>query len=101
VAGRQFHLGIGAGTSPHSQWAFEQRVVGNDLVGSLAERHRRGEEVLELTERVWSPSRDEEFATFPLPSPTPTRIVGVNSVRLSEIAGRGARGTNVPWHHPR
>ena len=28
------------------------------------------------------------------------RIVGVNSVSLSEIAGRRADGVNVPWHQP-
>jgi hypothetical protein len=39
--------------------------------------------------------------TFPLPDPPPSRIVGVNSVALSELAGRRADGVNVAWNHPR
>jgi alkanesulfonate monooxygenase SsuD/methylene tetrahydromethanopterin reductase-like flavin-dependent oxidoreductase (luciferase family) len=100
MSGRQFHLGIGAGTSPRSKFAHEQLVVAAQLADSLDERHRRVEEVLELSQRMWSRDRDESFAGFPLPSPTPTRIVGVNSVSLSEIAGRLADGVNVPWHQP-
>ena len=100
MSGRQFHLGIGAGASPRSKFAHEQMVVAAEMADSLDERHRRVEAVLELTERMWSPDRDEAFAGFPLPSPTPTRIVGVNSVHLSEIAGRRADGINVPWHQP-
>jgi alkanesulfonate monooxygenase SsuD/methylene tetrahydromethanopterin reductase-like flavin-dependent oxidoreductase (luciferase family) len=100
MSGRQFHLGIGAGTSPRSKFAHEQLVVAAQLADSLDERHRRVEEVLELSERMWSRDRDASFAGFPLPSPTPTRIVGVNSVSLSEIAGQRADGVNVPWHQP-
>ena len=100
VSGRQFHFGIGAGASPRSKFAREQLVVAAQLADSLDERHRRVEEVLDLAARMWSPDRDEAFAGFPLPSPTPTRIVGVNSVHLSEIAGRRADGINVPWHQP-
>ena len=81
VSGRQFHLGIGAGTSPRSKFAREQLVVAAQLADSLDDRHRRVEEVLDLAERMWAPDRDEAFAGFPLPSPTPTRIVGVNSVQ--------------------
>jgi alkanesulfonate monooxygenase SsuD/methylene tetrahydromethanopterin reductase-like flavin-dependent oxidoreductase (luciferase family) len=101
ISGRQFHLGLGAGTSPNTQWAFEQHVSGGRLVESLPERHRRVEEVLDLTDRMWAADRDAMFATFPLPSPTPTRILGVNSTRLSEIAGRRADGVNAPWHSRR
>jgi alkanesulfonate monooxygenase SsuD/methylene tetrahydromethanopterin reductase-like flavin-dependent oxidoreductase (luciferase family) len=101
ISGRQIHLGLGAGTSPTSQWAFEQRVSGGRLVESLHERHRRVEDVLDLTDRMWAADRDAMYATFPLPSPAPTRILGVNSTRLSEIAGRRADGVNVAWHSAR
>lgn len=101
VSGRRFHLGLGAGASPTSRWAIEQVTVGARIVESLAQRQDRVEEVLDLTEREWAADRDEAFATFPVPSPPPLRIVGVNSVRLSEIAGRRADGINVPWRHPR
>ena len=36
---------------------------------------------------------------FPIRSPP--RIVGVNSVELSTIAGRRAEGVNVAWNHPK
>ena len=36
-----------------------------------------------------------------MPTPPPPRIVGVNSVALSTIAGRRAEGVNVAWNHPR
>jgi len=101
MSGRQFHLGIGAGTSPTSEWAAEQHAVDAHLEPSLEQRHARVEAVLELTGRQWNVDRDERFATFPLPAPPPTRIVGVNSERLSSLAGRSADGVNVPWHHPR
>jgi alkanesulfonate monooxygenase SsuD/methylene tetrahydromethanopterin reductase-like flavin-dependent oxidoreductase (luciferase family) len=101
ISGRQLHLGIGAGTSPGSPWAAEQRAVGAELQPAIEARHARVAQVLDLTERVWAPNRTAEFATFPLPSPVPTRIVGVNSVALSRLAGARADGINVPWHHAR
>jgi alkanesulfonate monooxygenase SsuD/methylene tetrahydromethanopterin reductase-like flavin-dependent oxidoreductase (luciferase family) len=101
LSGRQFHLGIGAGTSPGSKWAVEQHAVAAELADTIEARHARVEQVLDLTDREWAPDREPAFATFPLPSPVPTRIIGVNSVRLSEIAGRRADGINVAWHHPR
>lgn len=101
MSGRQFYLGIGAGTSPVSNWAIEQHAVGADLEPSLAARHARVEQVLDLAAAQWAPDRDERFATFPSPTPPPSRIVGVNSVRLSRIAGAGADGINVSWRHPR
>jgi alkanesulfonate monooxygenase SsuD/methylene tetrahydromethanopterin reductase-like flavin-dependent oxidoreductase (luciferase family) len=101
ISGRQFHLGLGAGTSPRSAFATEQLAVDAYLADSLAERHARVEEVLDLTDREWASDRDERYATFPLPSPVPTRVIGVNSVALSRIAGRRADGVNAPWHHPR
>ena len=101
VAGRQFHLGIGAGTSPTSRWATEQVAVGAYLEPSIEARHARVAEVLDLTERQWADDRDALYESFPLPSPRPTRIVGVSSVALSQLAGRRADGINVPWRHPR
>jgi alkanesulfonate monooxygenase SsuD/methylene tetrahydromethanopterin reductase-like flavin-dependent oxidoreductase (luciferase family) len=101
MSGRQFHLGIGAGTSPVSNWAIEQHAVDAHLEPSLASRHERVQRVLELAAAQWAPDRHERFATFASPTPPPSRIVGVNSVRLSRIAGAGADGINVSWRHPR
>jgi alkanesulfonate monooxygenase SsuD/methylene tetrahydromethanopterin reductase-like flavin-dependent oxidoreductase (luciferase family) len=101
ISGRRFLLGIGAGTAPGSRWATEQQTVGADLADGVDERHARVEEFLELTDAMWSPTRSDEFATFLLPMPRPPRIVGVNSLALSKLAGHRADGINVAWEHPR
>lgn len=101
IAGRPVHLGIGAGTSPTSRWAAEQHAVRHAVAADLATRHSRVEEVLDLTEQMWAPDRPDRLATFPRPASPPERIVGVNSVELSELAGRRADGVNVAWDHPR
>lgn len=101
MSGRRFHLGIGAGASPTSSWAEEQRRVGAQLEGELSDRHARVEHVLDLVEQQWCDDRDPRFDTFPLPRPRPITIVGVNSVRLSRLAGRRADGVNVQWRNPR
>ena len=101
MSGRRFHLGLGAGAAPGTTWADEQRLVGADLEPDLAARHARVEHVLDLVDELWSDPRDERVATFPLPDPRPITIVGVNSVRLSRLAGRRADGINVPWRAPR
>lgn len=101
MSGRRFHLGIGAGAAPGTSWAEEQRLVGAWLEPELAARHARVEHVLDLVAEQWTDDRDERLATFPLPSPRPVTIVGVNSVRLSRLAGRRADGVNVQWRNPR
>ena len=101
ISGRQFHLGLGAGTAPGSRWAIEQDAVGHQLEPELARRHERVAAVLDLCAREWADDREESLATFPLPRPRPTTIVGVNSIALSEMAGRSADGINVPWRHDR
>lgn len=101
VAERQVHLGVGAGASPASAWAAEQHAVGADLETELANRHRRVEHVLDLCDAQWGDDRPEQFATFPLPRPRPTTIIGANSVALSRLAARRADGINIQWRHPR
>lgn len=101
VSGREVLLGIGAGTSPTSTWATEQHAAGHDLEPDLHRRHARVQQVLDLAAATWRPDRDESLSTFPLPSPRPLLVVGVNSVALSTLAGRSADGVNVQWGHPR
>lgn len=101
MSGRRFQLGIGAGASPTSPWAEEQRRVGARVEADLVARHARVEQVLDLVEQQWRIDRDERFGTFPLPDPRPITIIGVNSVRLSRLAGRRADGINVQWRNPR
>lgn len=101
ISGRRFHLGVGAGSSPTSRWSSEQKAVGAYVVPTFAERHRRVEELLDLSDELWREDRDPRFDSFARPDPPPTRIVGVNSVELSSLAGRRADGVNVRWDHPR
>jgi alkanesulfonate monooxygenase SsuD/methylene tetrahydromethanopterin reductase-like flavin-dependent oxidoreductase (luciferase family) len=101
ISGRRFLLGVGAGAAPTSRWASEQHAVRAHLDDRMDDRHARVEELLDLTDEMWHPERGEPFETFALPSPPPPRIVGVNSVALSVIAGRRAEGINVAWNHPR
>lgn len=101
LSGRHVHLGIGAGASPVSAFAAEQRAVGAFVEPSVAARHDRVRQVLDLAAATWATDRSVELETFPLPSPTPTVIVGVNSAALSRLAGERADGINVQWNRPR
>jgi alkanesulfonate monooxygenase SsuD/methylene tetrahydromethanopterin reductase-like flavin-dependent oxidoreductase (luciferase family) len=101
MSSRRFQLGIGAGASPTSPWAEEQRRVGAHVEPDLADRHLRVEHVLDLTEQQWAADRDDRFATFPRPDIRPITIVGANSVRLARLAAARADGINVQWRHPR
>ena len=101
LSSRRFWFGIGAGASPNSPWAAEQVAVGAELRPALTDRHARVEQLLDLTDEMWRPHRPEQFASFPLPTPPPQRIIGVNSVALSRLAGQRAEGINVRWDHPR
>jgi alkanesulfonate monooxygenase SsuD/methylene tetrahydromethanopterin reductase-like flavin-dependent oxidoreductase (luciferase family) len=101
ISGRRFLFGVGAGAAPSSVWATEQHAVRATLEDRLEARHARVVELLDLTDEMWHDDRAEQFATFALPDPVPPRIVGVNSVELSIIAGVRAEGVNVAWGHPR
>lgn len=98
---RTVWLGVGAGAGPGTSWALEQHAAGHHLEPELDRRHERVQDVLDLAAATWRTDRAAEFETFPLPSPTPQVLVGVNSVALSRLAGRSADGINVPWGHPR
>ena len=101
IADRPLMLGLGAGTSPTSQYAAEQHAVGTRIEPDLARRHARVEQVIDLLDAMRRPDRDQRFATFPQPDPPPLVLLGVNSVALAELAGRRTRGINVWWGHPR
>ena len=94
-------LGLGAGASPTSTFAAEQRALGIAIPATMRERHARLERALDVLDEIWSPTRDEKFATFEMPCKLPPRIVGVNSAALAQIAGTRTDGVNIRSSHPR
>ena len=92
ISGRRFLFGVGAGAAPSSAWATEQHAVRAQLERRLDARHARVVELLDLTDEMWHDDRADHFASFALPDPVPPRIVGVNSVELSTIAGSSCGG---------
>lgn len=101
VADRQVHLGLGAGAAPGTSWAVEQELVGTELGAALHERHARVAQVLDLIDAQWTDDRHDRWATFPLPRPRPTTLLGVNSPELARLAATRADGINILWYHPR
>ncbi|NQV96742.1 MAG: LLM class flavin-dependent oxidoreductase [Acidimicrobiaceae bacterium] len=97
----RFVLGLGAGASPNSPFAAEQRAIGVIPPATMRERHRVLSNALDVIYEMWSPQRRSELATFPLPNPRPQVIVGVNSVGLATIAGARTNGVNVRASHDR
>ena len=100
ISGGRFILGLGAGASPSSTFAEEQRALGIELPATMKQRHARLEHALDVIEEIWSPTRDAKFAAFPLPAQDVPIIVGVNSVALARIAGARTNGINVRASHP-
>ena len=100
ISGGRFVFGLGAGAAPGSRWASEHEVLGNPLPPTIALRHERVVEVLDLCDAMWDPQRGEQFAGFPLPSPRPPIVLGVNSEPLARLAGARCDGVNVFHAHP-
>jgi alkanesulfonate monooxygenase SsuD/methylene tetrahydromethanopterin reductase-like flavin-dependent oxidoreductase (luciferase family) len=100
ISGGRFVFGLGAGAAPNTKWSEEQDLLGIPLPGSMAARHARLVEVLDLCDELWEANRDPKWTGFPLPSPRPPVLLGVNSVALAEIAGRRCEALNVRIGHP-
>jgi alkanesulfonate monooxygenase SsuD/methylene tetrahydromethanopterin reductase-like flavin-dependent oxidoreductase (luciferase family) len=101
ISGGRFILGLGAGASPSSSFAAELNAIGADILATMEQRHKRLEHVLDMLDAMWSNSRDEKFATFPLPQDSIPRILGVNSVALATLAGKRCDGVNIRASHER
>ena len=93
-------LGLGAGASPASTFAAEQLALGIALPATMSERHAKLEHTLDVLDEIWSPTRDEKFATFEMPCKLPPRIIGVNSTALAKVAGIRTDGVNIRSSHP-
>jgi len=100
ISGGRLRLGLGAGTSPRSPFASEQRAMNMPVKDRLAERHAALVEVLDLLDTLWSPDRDPVYAGFARPEVRPPVLVGVNSAALAAIAGQRCDGVNVRGSDP-
>ena len=101
ICGGRFVLGLGAGASPNSPFAAEQRAIGVIPPAKMSERHAVLINALDVMNEMWAPNRRVELEKFPLPNPRPEVIVGVNSVALARIAGARANGVNIRASHER
>ena len=100
ISGGRLILGLGAGASPTSTFAAEQRALGIDIPRTVHERHAKLVRTLDVLDEIWSPTRDEKFATFEMPCKLPPRIIGVNSTALAKVAGMRTDGVNIRSSHP-
>ena len=100
ISGGRLILGLGAGASPTSTFAAEQLALGIVLPATMSERHAKLEHTLDVLDEIWSPTRDEKFATFEMPCKLPPRIIGVNSMALAKVAGMRTDGVNIRSSHP-
>ena len=100
ISGGRLILGLGAGASPTSIFAAEQLALGIALPATMSERHAKLEHTLDVLDEIWSPTRDEKFATFEMPCKLPPRIIGVNSTALAKVAGIRTDGVNIRSSHP-
>ena len=100
ISGGRLVLGLGAGASPTSTFAAEQLALGIMLPATMSERHAKLEHTLDVLDEIWSPTRDQKFATFEMPCKLPPRILGVNSTALAKIAGMRTDGINIRASHP-
>jgi alkanesulfonate monooxygenase SsuD/methylene tetrahydromethanopterin reductase-like flavin-dependent oxidoreductase (luciferase family) len=101
VSGGRFTLGIGAGASPTSRFARELDALDIAVPAAIADRHRNLVGALDRIDAMWAPERDPRYRGFPLPSPRPRILIGLNSVALAAIAAERADGINVRADHPR
>jgi alkanesulfonate monooxygenase SsuD/methylene tetrahydromethanopterin reductase-like flavin-dependent oxidoreductase (luciferase family) len=100
ISGGRFVFGLGAGAAPNTKWSEEQDLLGISLPATMASRHGRLIEVLDLCDELWNPERDPKWTGFPLPSPRPPVLLGVNSEALARIAGDRCEALNVRLEHP-
>lgn len=100
IAGDRFTLGIGAGTAPNSPWCAEQEALGLPLLPTMAQRHARLAEVVDIMRNIWAHDRSDAFAGFPRPVSSPRIIAGTNSIGLSRLAGEQLDGVNTRFNHP-
>ena len=101
ISARPVRLGLGAGGAPDGRWSAEMRAIGQPVPATLAARHARLIETLDVVAQIADPDRPPELATFPRPQHPMPIVLGANGLALAALAGRRADGINVGWTHPR
>ena len=92
-------LGLGAGAAPNTPWSAEHRALGLDLAPTVAARHRRLADALELIDDLWADDRKPEYQHFHRPASRPPIFLGVNSAPLARLAAARTDGFNVRQSH--
>ncbi len=99
ISGGRLLLGLGAGAAPNTPWSAEHRALGLPLAPTIATRHHRLVETIDVLDEMWSDARPDEFANFHRPRPRPKVFLGVNSESLARIAAVRTDGLNVRRSH--
>jgi len=95
ISGGRLLLGLGAGAAPNTPWSAEHRAFGLELAPTIATRHQRLADAIDLLDEMWADDRPETFANFHLPRPRPRVFLGVNSARLARMAAMRTDGFNI------
>lgn len=99
ISGNRLVLGLGAGAAPNTPWSAEHRALGLDLAPTIAARHRRLADALDLIDDLWAEDRKPEYVDFHRPSVRPPIFLGVNSEPLARLAATRTDGFNVRQSH--
>lgn len=101
ISAGRFVFGLGAGAAPGTAWSREHELLDIALYDSAQRRHQHLIDVIDLCDAQWDPDRRDTWEGFPLPSPRPPILLGVNSTSLAKIAGARCDAMNIALDHPR
>lgn len=99
ISGGRLVLGLGAGAAPNTPWSAEHRALGLELAPTIAARHRRLADALDLIDDLWAEDRKPEYVDFHRPTVRPPIFLGVNSEPLARMAAVRTDGFNVRQSH--
>jgi len=100
ISGGRLVLGVGAGSSPTSEFGAEQRALGIEMLPRMADRHARLIDTIGEVRRIWAAAGSADFAGFARPIPEPLIVAGINSAGLARLAGERLDGVNIRFNHP-
>ena len=99
VSGGRLVLGLGAGAAPNTPWSAEHRALGLEVAPTIAARHRRLADALDLIDDLWAADRKPEYTHFHRPAVRPPVFLGVNSEPLARLAATRTDGFNLRQSH--